>query len=369
MKTINVTRSSMPEYEEYINEIKSLWDTRWLSNNGLKYQEFERRLADYLDVKYVVMFSNGHLALEAALSVLDLEGEVITTPYTFISTVNAITRCGLKPVFCDVDANTGTLDVNHLETLITKKTRAIVPVHIYGNICNVHELDEIARKHDLRIVYDAAHAFGEKYRGKGIGNFGDMSMFSFHSTKVFHTIEGGVITLNDDNLYKKLRHYKNFGFNDERDVKLAGFNAKMNEFQAAMGICNLRYIDKWIQQRQTVNDLYMQLLGGNPSITTLQRQKDVECNYSYFPIWIEPNGAGVDRDYVFEKLKENGINSRKYFYPLCSEFSYYKDDHDSSLTQNALSLSKSVLCLPMYSDLLIDDARKICNVVLKCFDE
>ena len=240
---INVTRSSMPYFDEYCEEIQDIWDSRWLTNMGPKHQKLQAELIEYLDVDKIDLFCNGHMALEMAIQAMELTGEVITTPFTFASTTHAIVRNGLTPIFCDVEPDTYTIDTTKLEALITEKTSAIIPVHVYGNICNVEEIERIAKKHNLKVIYDAAHAFGVKFKGRGIGSFGDASMFSFHATKVFHSIEGGAICFSDEAFGEKLYKLKNFGIASQESVEFVGGNAKMNEFCAAMGICNLRHTE------------------------------------------------------------------------------------------------------------------------------
>ena len=256
-KQILVTRSSMPSIDEYIEEIRDLWESKWLTNMGSKHRSLESQLSDYLKVPNISLFTNGHLALECILAALNLTGEVITTPFTFASTTHAIVRCGLTPVFCDINSEDYTIDVNKIECLITEKTSAIVPVHVYGNVCNVDKIEKIAIKYNLKVIYDAAHAFGVTVNGKGIGTFGDASMFSFHATKVFNTIEGGAVTYRDSLIKDKLEAIKNFGITSSETVEYVGGNAKMSEFQAAMGICNLRHVNNEIAKRKIVVERYI----------------------------------------------------------------------------------------------------------------
>ncbi len=352
----------MPSLEEYVSEIEKLWDSHWLTNNGELHHELEVQLLDYLDVSELVLFTNGHLALENAIASFDLCGEVITTPYTFISTTNAIVRNRLTPVFCDIDPVNYTIDVDLIEDLITEQTSAIVPVHVYGNICDVEVIEQIARKHDLRVIYDAAHAFGVTLNGRGIGNYGDASMFSFHATKVFNTIEGGAATFQDKMLKEILESFKNFGLSGE-DAHFIGGNAKMNEFQAAMGICNLRHVDEEIAKRKAVAERYDEHLSSLDGIKLSQSQPGVRSNYSYYPVVFD--GYRKSRDQVFQELKENDINARKYFYPLISDFSAYKKKHDSSETPVARQIAERVLTLPMYASLSMDDVDRICEVIKK----
>ena len=325
--SIQVTRSSMPYFEEYIEEIKDLWDSHWLTNMGAKHKQLEAELLEYLDTPNITLFNNGHLALECAIAAFNLTGEVITTPFTFASTTHAIVRNGLKPVFCDINTDDYTIDVDKLESLITNKTSAIIPVHVYGNVCNVKEIERIADKHNLKVIYDAAHAFGVTVDGGSISNFGDASMFSFHATKVFNTIEGGAITYkNGELLSKVLYDIKNFGITGPESVEYVGGNAKMNEFQAAMGICNLRHVDKEIEKRKAVVCKYSERLNNVKGIIIPKAQRNVKSNYAYYPVIFE--NYKFTRDEILEKLKEQNIFARKYFYPLTNEFECYKNRFD-----------------------------------------
>ena len=281
---INVTRSSMPDIEEYIDEIRDIWENHWLTNMGPKHRKLQEKLKEYLGVENVELMTNGPMALELTLQAMNLQGEVITTPFTFASTTHAIVRNGLVPVFCDVDPVTFLIDIEKLESLITDRTCAILPVHVYGNICDMEEIEHIAHKYELKVIYDAAHAFGELYRGQSIGLFGNASCFSFHATKVFHTIEGGAVCFKDEHLGKILYGLKNFGIQNAEEVSAVGANAKMNEFCAAMGICNLRHVDNEIEKRRIVTERYQENLEGIDGITLRQYQSDVKNNYAYFPI-------------------------------------------------------------------------------------
>lgn len=361
---ILVTRSSMPSLEEYIEEVRELWDSHWLTNMGIKHKELEEKLKNYLEVNNISLFSNGHMALELALQAMNLKGEVITTPFTFASTTHAIVRNGLTPIFCDINKKDYTIDVNEIEELITDKTCAILPVHVYGNVCNVEEIERIAKKYDLKVIYDAAHSFGVKYNGKGIGQYGDASMFSFHSTKVYNTIEGGAICFTDEELGKKLYQLKNFGIKNEVVVDGIGANAKMNEFQAAMGICNLRYIDVEIEKRKNVFNRYRDNLINIKGIKLSNIQERVTPNYSYFPIVVDEKIFGSSRNEIYEKLKENNIFARKYFYPLTSSFDCFNGKYDANKTPKALYISKRILTLPLYADLELDTVDKICKIIL-----
>ena len=281
---INVTRSSMPEFSEYCEEIKDLWDTRWLTNMGSKHREFQRKLESYLQVKNIDLVTNGHMALEISMQALGLSGEVITTPFTFASTTHAIVRSGLSPVFCDINPQDFTIDVSKIEALITDKTTAIVPVHVYGKPCDTVRIQEIAQKYGLKVIYDAAHTFGVKYKDRGIGSYGDISCYSFHATKVFHTIEGGAVCFKDEKLKDLIGRLKDFGIYDEESVTEIGPNAKMNEFCAAMGLCNLRHIDDEIAKREKVVQRYRERLEHIEGVQLSPIQKDVVSNYAYFPV-------------------------------------------------------------------------------------
>lgn len=366
MKNILVTQSSMPPLSEYIDEISTMWDTHWLTNMGPKHKLLQEKLCDYLAVENIDLFTNGHMALELTLQAMNLQGEVITTPFTFASTTHAIVRNGLKPVFCDIDPENYTMDVNKLEKLITDRTCAIMPVHVYGNICNVEEIERIARKYELKVIYDAAHSFGETYKGKGIGSFGDASCFSFHATKVFNSIEGGAVCFKNRQLGEKLYELKNFGIHGPEEVSAVGANAKMNEFCAAMGLCNLRHVDEEIYKRKQVVERYFSHLEGIEGIQLNAVQPDVKSNYAYFPVIFEEKQFGASREEVFEKLAENGIGARKYFYPLTNTFSAFHGQYDVMETPVALHVSKRVLTLPLYADLEMEDVDRICNIILHC---
>lgn len=365
---ILVTRSSMPDYEEYCEEIKKLWDSHWLTNMGVEHKTLQAELESFLGCPHVVLYANGHLALENVIAAMQFpkEAEVITTPFTFVSTTHAIVRNGLTPIFCDVNPDTYTIDVGKIEDLITDRTVAIVPVHVYGNLCDVEAIDKIAKAHNLKVIYDAAHAFAVKYKGISTANFGDASMFSFHATKVFNTIEGGAVCFHNDELAGILNDMKNFGIRGSERCVFVGGNAKMNEFQAAMGICNLRHLDREIGKRKLVMGQYWKHLDGVEGIKLSKPQKDVESNYAYFPVVFD--GYGSTRDEVFEKLGENGITARKYFYPLTNSFECYADlpTAGAEKTPVAAYLADRVLTLPMYSDLALNDVDRICEIILSC---
>ncbi len=366
MSNILVTRSSMPPQEEYEKEISELWDTHWLTNMGAKHKQFQAELEQMLGVPHVALYCNGHLALENIIEAIQFPkgSEVITTPFTFASTTHAIMRSGLKPVFCDVNSEDYTIDVTKIESLITNKTVAIVPVHVYGNLCDVEAIKAIADKHGLKVIYDAAHAFAVKYKGISSGCFGDASMFSFHATKVFNTIEGGAVCFHEDELVQKLNDLKNFGIHGPEEVAYVGGNAKMNEFCAAMGICNLRHLDEEIAKRKAVVERYRSHLDGVAGIKLAPIQKDVTPNYAYFPVVFDKAVFGADRDEVFDALAQNGIGARKYFYPLTNTFDCYKGMFNADNTPIALDISLRVLTLPLYADLSMDDVDRICETIL-----
>lgn len=355
----------MPPMEEYFEEIKPLWESRWLTNMGEKHQKLEGLLAEYLRCENVSLFTNGHLALEAIIAAMDLSGEVITTPFTFASTTQAIVRCGLTPVFCDINEEDYTIDAEKIETLITDKTSAIVAVHVYGNVCDTEKIEEIAKKHNLKVIYDAAHTFGVRVGERGIGSFGDASMFSFHATKVFNTIEGGCVTYSDSRITKKLLMQKNFGMADSENYPEIAGNAKMNEFQAAMGICNLRHIDEELLKRKKAVEKYQKRLCGVDGIAAWHEQDGVTHNYAYFPVVFDEAVFGKSRDKVADELLQKGVFARKYFYPLTNEFACYDGKFDKGNTPIARKIAENVLTLPLYADLTEHDVNFICDIILK----
>lgn len=376
---ILVTRSSMPTLEEYIDEIKDLWNTHWLTNMGDKYKNFQEQLLKYLNVPFVEMLSNGHMALELSLQALKLSNvscnslekncfkkmEVITTPFTFASTTHSIVRNGLSPVFCDIKEDDFTIDENLIENLITDATVAIMPVHVYGNICNVTKIQKIADKYGLKVIYDAAHSFGEKLDGISIGSFGDVSCFSFHATKVFNTIEGGAVCYKDVSFGQELCRLKNFGIKNEEVVDGVGANAKMSEFCAAMGICNLRHIDDEIKKRKTVFDYYESRLLDVAGIRTRKIPNNVQSNYAYYPIVVDEKKFGKTRNEIHSIMQKNNIYTRKYFYPITNSFECYQGKFDVFKTPIALRISKQILCLPMYSDLSVKEIDRIVSIITK----
>jgi len=363
-KTIQVAQSSMPELEEYIEEIRDLWDSHWLTNMGVKHKTLEKELAEYLGVSQVSLFANGHLALECAIEAMELKGEVITTPFTFASTTHAIVRKGLTPVFCDIDPEDYTIDADKLEDLISEATSAIIPVHVYGNVCNYKEIGAIASKYNLKVLYDAAHAFGVTADGRGVAELGDASMFSFHATKVFNTIEGGAVTSNNAEMYDKLYSIKNFGITRPEEVFYVGGNAKMNEFQAAMGLCNLRHIEEEVQRRETVAERYRERLSGVSGLQMNPVQHGVKSNYAYFPVIFDEAKLHKTRDQTHERLRRNNIITRKYFYPLTNTYECYNGRFNAESTPVAAYIADRVLTLPIYADLTLEDVDRICDIIL-----
>ncbi len=365
---ITVTKTSMPEYDDFIEKIKPLWETKWLTNMGTYHKELEAKLKEYLEVPYLSLMVNGHMALEMAIQSFDFPNgsEVITTPFTFISTTHAIVRNGLLPVFCDIKETDYTIDETKIESLITDKTVAVVPVHVYGNVCNVEEIQRIADKYGLKVIYDAAHAFGEKYKGIGVGNFGDASIFSFHATKVFNTIEGGAVTFKDPAMYERLYNLKNFGIRGEEVVADVGANAKMNEFCAIMGLCNLPLLEGNIEARKAKTLYYFEKFLECSNVKFLNYDNAyLQRNYGYLPIIFERQDI---RDAVWKALREENIFSRKYFYPITADAECFDGAYCQSDLGVARRISENVLVLPLYPELedeIIDRIVLIITVTLK----
>ena len=363
-KIIQVNCASMPPYEEYCEEIRELWASHWITHTGIKHQQLEKELKNHLEVPCVQLFSNGHLALELALKILGLKGEVITTPFTFASTTQAIIRNGLKPVFCDIKEDNYTIDAEKIEALVTDKTCAIVPVHVYGNVCDYKRIDEIAKKYNLKVIYDAAHAFGEKIDGVNCSTLGDISMYSFHATKVFNTIEGGCLTFCDKSLEKECRAIRQFGMYGKEDAEIVGTNAKMTEFSAAMGLCNLRHIGEYISARRLCAEEYRKRLSKVEGIKLCPVQANVESNYAYLPVLFDKAKFGADRNEVTDKLADKNIYVRKYFYPITSEFTIVQNMFEVNPTPIAKQISDNILTLPLHSELTVADIDRICDVIL-----
>lgn len=363
---IFVTSPSLPPLEDFILCLKKIWDNKWLTNNGEFHREFEARLEDYLGVRHVSLFTNGMIALQVGMQALRITGEVITTPFTFVATTHAIHMNNCTPVFCDIEPETFTLDPAKVESLITPRTTAILPVHVYGNPCNVEALKHIADTYGLKLFYDAAHVFGVKKDNCSILEWGDLSMLSFHATKVFNTFEGGALITNDETMKKRIDYLKNFGFADEVTVVAPGSNGKMDEFRAAYGLLQLQYVDTEIEKRRQVAIRYRKALKDVPGIRCLYDLPRIHHNYAYFPILVDGAMYGISRDALYNKLKVNGIYSRRYFYPLCSDFPTYRG-LPSAAPSNlpvATKIAQQVLCLPMYADLSLSDVDRICDVIL-----
>ncbi len=365
MKPILVTQPSLPPLKEFTKSLEKIWESKWLTNNGQFHQEFEQKLAEHLGVKHISLFSNGTLALMTALQVLDIKGEVITTPYSFVATTHAMLWNKITPVFCDIDPIYGNLDVDKIESLITNKTTAIVPVHVYGNPVEVEKLDTLAKKYNLKVIYDAAHAFGVKKNGNSILNYGDLSVLSFHATKTFNTLEGGAIVCHDAATKLKIDQLKNFGFVNEVTVVAPGINAKMNELQAAFGLLQLKTIDSEIAKRKRVAGQYRKELKNIKGLNFLMDMEDIKHNYSYFPIFIGKEFS-LSRDKLYQKLKDHNIFGRRYFYPLISEFPMYKKYKSANTLNlpNALKIANEVICLPIYPSLSKNEIKLIVNNIV-----
>ncbi len=364
-KKITVTQPSLPPLEEFIPYLEKIWEKKWLTNNGPFHQELEKRLAEYLGVKYISLFANGTLALVTALQELRITGEVITTPFSFVATAHSLWWNNIKPVFVDVEPNFFNIDTEKIEAAITPQTTAIMPVHVYGNPCCVSRMEEIADTYGLKLIYDAAHAFGVKLNGDSILNFGDLSVLSFHATKVYNTFEGGAIVCHDEKTKKKIDYLKNFGFAGETTVVAPGINSKMNEVQAAFGLLQLRYVDENIKKRKLIALAYREGLIEVNGITFLDDFDGVEHNYSYFPILVDKDKYGMTRDELYQKLKDSGIYGRRYFYPLISNFSTYKSikSAEKSNLPVANEVADVVICLPIFSNLSIKDVQEIINKI------
>lgn len=363
-KNIYVTKPFLPSFDEYSNEIRSIWGSYMLTNDGPLYDQFLIGLCEYLNADNATLFVNGHMALDLAIKALRLKGEVITTPYTFVSTTHALVMNGITPVFCDIDNDTYNIDENKIEALITDKTSAILAVHVYGTPCNVDALNQIAQKHNLMLVYDAAHAFGVKINGVPITQYGDISMLSFHATKVFHTIEGGALIYKDALLKQTLANLRNFGINGPESILAVGLNAKMNEFVSAMGICNLRHVDEQINSRKIVTEHYDSKLRNKAGIKLFKRNDNVHYNYAYYPILIDDKITGFSRDELFIELQKQNIFARKYFYPLITNAECYKESYAYRKTPVAAYVADHILTLPLYADLSEEDIDRICDIIL-----
>jgi dTDP-4-amino-4,6-dideoxygalactose transaminase len=369
MKIINVTQPYMPPLEEYVAYLEQTWKSKWLTNNGQFHEQLELELCNYLGVKYISLFSNGTLALLTALQALRITGEVITTPFSFVATTHALHWNGIKPVFCDIDPDFCNLDPEKIESLITPFTTAILPVHVYGNPCGIERIQKIADIYGLKVIYDGCHAFGVKINNQSILNYGDLSILSFHATKVFNTFEGGAIVCHDQKTKKRIDYLKNFGFADELTVIATGINAKMNEAQAAFGLLNLKYIDKVLEKRRIIAEYYRTNLSDIKGLRCLTTIPFVDHNNSYFPIFVDYKSYQLTRDEVYDKMKLSNINCRRYFYPLISQFQAYRGlpSADPIKLPKAEQIARQVLCLPIYPDLELEDVKTICNLLKNKF--
>lgn len=363
-KIIKATKPVLPDYINYISEIKDIWETGILTNNGPKSEKFKNILKEYTNCDNLELFVNGHSALMIAIKVLELKGEVITSPFTFVSTVNAIVQNGLKPVFCDIDDDYN-VDASKIEEYITEKTAALVFPHIFGIPCNVDKIESIAKKYNIRLIYDAAQAFGTKINGKHICHYGDITMFSFHAIKVFNSIEGGLLAYKDDKFRKSFKLYKNFGISNERenDVEVVGINAKMNEFQAAMGILNLQNLDNEIEKRRKLANYYIEQITDIEGIKTYNYKENINYNYAYFPVKIHKEQFGLNRNTLWSRLKQYGIFTRKLYDKLCYEYSCYRNKGFKNKTPKAREIAEQTLDLPLYGDMTCDDISYICDCI------
>lgn len=364
-KAIYVTKPVFPKLEKFSVNLEYIWKAQWLSNNGKIHNQLEEKLTEYLKVPYLSLSTNGTIALLIALKALDIKGQVITTPFTFAATVHAIKWSGLEPIFCDIDPISMNINPKLIEKAITPRTSAILPVHVYGTPCDVNTIKKIAKKHNLKVIYDAAHAFGTEIGGNGIGNYGDITMFSFHATKLFHTAEGGALVCKEKKLKEKVDLLKNFGIENEEEVILPGINGKMNELQAAMGLSVLELVDGERKKRRKISEIYKIELGNIEGIDFLPYMPNIKKSYQYFIIRINEKRFGKSRDYIYEELKKYNVFTRKYFYPLCSNFDFYKN-LQSARAENlpiANTISNQVLSLPFYGSLKEEEIRIICKII------
>ena len=364
---ITVTSPLLPNLDEFNELLKQIWDSKWITNNGSFHKQLEKALAEYLKVPYVSLFTNGTLPLITALQALRITGEVITTPYSFVATTHALWWNGIKPVFVDIEADSGCMDPNKIEAAITPKTTAIMPVHVYGRPCNISAIQQIADKYGLKVIYDAAHAFGVEQNGKSVLNAGDMSTLSFHATKVFNTVEGGAMIMHDAQTKQRVDYLKNFGFAGETEVVAPGINSKMDEIRSAYGLLNLRQVDTAIEARHQVAIRYREVLKDVEGITYWNDIPGVRHNYSYFPIFVDAKEYGMTRDELYFKMKEQNVWGRRYFYPLISTFSTYRG-LDSAKPENlpvATKMADEVICLPMHHALTEEDIERIINCIIR----
>lgn len=366
-KLITVTSPLLPNMDEFNNILRQIWDSKWITNNGSFHQQLEKELAAYLKVPYISLFTNGTLPLITALQALRITGEVITTPYSFVATTHSLWWNGIKPVFVDIDPTTGNIDPDKIEAAITPNTTAIMPVHVYGKPCDTKRIQEIADKYGLKVIYDAAHAFGVEVNGESILNAGDMSTLSFHATKVYNTIEGGALVMHDEVTKKRIDYLKNFGFAGETEVVAPGINSKMDEMRAAYGLLNLKQVGAAIEARHKVAIQYREALCSVEGITFMDDMPNVRHNYSYFPIFIDSEKYGMTRDELYLKMKGQNVLGRRYFYPLISEFSTYRglSSANPGNLPNAHKMANSVICLPMHHELDMNDVERILSIIIK----
>ena len=364
---ITVTSPLLPDLEEFNALLREIWSSKWITNNGSFHQRLEKEICEYLKVPFISLFTNGTLPLITSLQALRITGEVITTPYSFVATTHSLWWNGIKPVFVDIDPATGNIDPDRIEAAITPKTTAIMPVHVYGQPCDTVRIQEIADKYGLKVIYDAAHAFGVEVNGESVLNAGDMSTLSFHATKVYNTIEGGALVMHDEKTKRRIDHLKNFGFVNEIEVVAPGINSKMDEIRAAYGILNLRQVDKAIESRKRVAEIYREALAGVEGVTFFNDTPGVRHNYSYFPIFIDAEKYGMTRDELYMKMKEHNVLGRRYFYPLISEFTTYRGLPSAAPANlpNAHKMANAVICLPMYPSLTEDDTARVLDQIVK----
>ena len=366
-KLITVTSPLLPNLADFNDLLKEIWDSKWITNNGSFHKQLEKELAAFLKVPYISLFTNGTLPLITALQALRITGEVITTPYSFVATTHSLWWNGCKPVFVDIDPNTGNIDPDKIEAAITPQTQAIMPVHVYGKPCDTKRIQEIADKYGLKVIYDAAHAFGVEVNGESILNAGDMSTLSFHATKVYNTIEGGALVMQDERTKKRIDYLKNFGFAGEVEVVAPGINSKMDEMRSAYGLLNLKQVDAAIEARHQVAIQYREALRPVEGITFMDDMPGVKHNYSYFPIFVDAEKYGMTRDELYFKMKGQNVLGRRYFYPLISEFTTYRGlpSANPENLPNAHKMADSVICLPMHHELDKQDVERILNTILK----
>lgn len=366
-KKITVTSPLLPDLDEFTGLLKEIWASKWITNNGSFHRQLEKELCDYLKVPYISLFTNGTLPLITALQALRVTGEVITTPYSFVATTHSLWWNGIKPVFVDIDPVTGNLDPDNIEAAITPKTTAIMPVHVYGQPCDTEKIQRIADTYGLKVIYDAAHAFGVEVNGKSVLNAGDVSTLSFHATKVYNTIEGGALVMHDEEMKRRIDYLKNFGFRSEVEVVAPGINSKMDEIRAAYGILNLRQVDGAIEARKRTADAYREALRGVRGIRFLEDKPEVRHNYSYFPIFIDAEAYGMTRDELYERMKERNVLGRRYFYPLISDFTTYRGLPSASPANlpRAHKIANSVICLPMYHNLTGRDVERVVEIIAR----